>query len=428
MGKWRGHGYPATIVAAACSAVAGVGARGDINGFGNGAGFTVNNNTAGAASINAGTLTLTTGVNSQASTVFNNTPQSVGNFTASFTYTDVSTGGADGFAFLLHNDPRGLTALGADGGALGYGGGSPITPSAAVNFNIYDGNGGSRVGFSRGGNVGYSFPNTGAVNLTNGQPVNVTINYATVGSAGVISATLTQGGNTFTTRPQAFNVTSYVGGNTAIVGVGGGTGGLNASQTLSNFSFTSGTAAAPAGKFNVIQATDSVTQINGTQFPNGDNGTFAPGAEGVTNATDKGVGSKYLNFGGAGSGLTVTPGIGSTVVTGLVLTSANDAPERDPASYLIRGSNDGTNFTDIFTGSVPAFSGRFVEQELTFPNTVAYTTYQVVFPTVADSTTNNSMQIGEVQLMGVGAPVPEPGSLALLGLLGAATFARRRRS
>ena len=55
--------------------------------------------------------------------------------------------------------------------------------------------------------------------------------------------------------------------------------------------------------------------------------------------------TKYLNFDQLNTGFTVTPAIGLSVVQCLTLTSANDAPERDPASYQLAGSYDGTNFT-----------------------------------------------------------------------------------
>ena len=417
------------VLLAACAGAAWVGivpapaARADINGF-DPATFIVSNNASGQAAISGGTLTITTTVNSQASSAFNNTPQNIGNFTANFTYTDVSTGGADGFAFILQNDPRGLNALGDGGGSIGYGGANPIKPSAAVDFNIYSGNGGSRMGFTDTGNVRYSFPNTGAVDITNGQPVNVTISYAPKGNAGVLTATLQQGANTFT-RSTAYNATALAGGSTALVGFSGGTGGLNANQTLSNFTFTSGTATVPAGPYNILQASDTVAFVNGAQFPAGSSNE--PG-EGAAKAIDKAIGTKYLNFSGAGSGLIVTPGIGPTVITGINLTSANDAPERDPASYTILGSNDGgLTFTPIAADVVPAFSGRFVEQDFTFPNALPYAMYEVLFPTVANPAANNSMQIGEVQLIGTTA-VPEPTTLAMFALAGLPLLARRRRA
>src|SRR5512138_89514 len=80
----------------------------------------------------------------------------------------------------------------------------------------------------------------------------------------------------------------------------------------------------------------------------------SPGSEGVANAIDNAP-TKYLNFDRLNTGFTVTPRVGLSVVQCLTLTSANDAPDRDPASYLLSGSYDGTNFTDISAGSVPSF-------------------------------------------------------------------------
>jgi len=50
-------------------------------------------------------------------------------------------------------------------------------------------------------------------------------------------------------------------------------------------------------------------------------------------------------------------------VAGLGLTSANDAPDRDPATFVLSGSNDGgATFTEIASGDVPAFGARFERQ------------------------------------------------------------------
>src|SRR2546427_374216 len=85
----------------------------------------------------------------------------------------------------------------------------------------------------------------------------------------------------------------------------------------------------------------------------------SPGSEGVANAIDNVTGTKYLNFDAANNakptGFTVTPNVGDTIVSGLSLTSANDAPERDPSSYVLTGSNDGSNYVSISSGSVPLF-------------------------------------------------------------------------
>src|SRR5437016_8295097 len=81
----------------------------------------------------------------------------------------------------------------------------------------------------------------------------------------------------------------------------------------------------------------------------------SPGSEGVANAIDN-TQNKYLNFDGANSavptGFTVTPNVGPTIVTGLTLTSANDAADRDPTTYTLAGSFDGTTYFPIASGSV----------------------------------------------------------------------------
>ena len=138
-----------------------------------------------------------------------------------------------------------------------------------------------------------------------------------------------------------------------------------------------------------------------------------PGGEHAGLAIDNNSSTKYLNFDKLDTGLTITTGGG--VVTGLGLTSANDAPERDPASFVLSGSNDGgATFTEIATGDIAAFGARFERQEVSFDNSTAYTTYRVVFPTVANADAANSMQIAEIELLGQAAEVqPEPEAPAL---------------
>ena len=118
------------------------------------------------------------------------------------------------------------------------------------------------------------------------------------------------------------------------------------------------------------------------------------------------------------TGFMVTPRAGSSVVSGISLQSANDSPERDPASYKLEGSNDGgTTFAVISEGAVGAFSGRFTKQSVTFVNTKAYTSYRLTFPTVANGTAANSMQIAEVELLG---KVLGPATAATVGIAKAA--------
>jgi len=128
-----------------------------------------------------------------------------------------------------------------------------------------------------------------------------------------------------------------------------------------------------------------------------------PGSEGVANAIDNQP-TKYLNFDKLNTGFTVSPRAGLTIVSGLTLTSANDAPERDPADYVLSGSYDGISFTTISSGTVAAFPSRFFKNTILFNNRIPYLQYRLVFPNVANAGAANSMQISEVELLGVLAP------------------------
>ena len=140
----------------------------------------------------------------------------------------------------------------------------------------------------------------------------------------------------------------------------------------------------------------------------------------VTNVEDNTL-FQYVNFGGNGGtapfsgpvAFQVTPSIGSTVVTGIRFFTASSHPEDDPADYLIQGSDDGVDFTNIAGGLLslpvernaaggPINDTNQVLQEVVFPNGTAYTIYQITFTNIADQTgtASNGLQIAEVQLLG----------------------------
>lgn len=153
---------------------------------------------------------------------------------------------------------------------------------------------------------------------------------------------------------------------------------------------------------------DTVSIVNGVNDGDGYNGT-SPVSEGVDKAID-GTTSKYLNFKDFGSGLIVTPLSGSSAVVGLRIFTANDHPDRDPASYRLEGSNDGgLTWTEIGTGGLDLPMGRNPAgqsvstaeyfQEVLIPNDDSYTSYRLTFPTLRDAATARGMQVGEVQLL-----------------------------
>ena len=126
----------------------------------------------------------------------------------------------------------------------------------------------------------------------------------------------------------------------------------------------------------------------------------SPGAERVINVADGTNSTKYLNFDKLNTGFTIIPARGDSVITGIRLISANDAPERDPSSFLIEGTSDLKTFTKVATNAIPAFTARFATNTVSFANTAAFSAYRVTFPTVSNATTANSMQVAEVQLLG----------------------------
>ena len=163
---------------------------------------------------------------------------------------------------------------------------------------------------------------------------------------------------------------------------------------------------------NVVQPGDAIIASSAN----------SPGSEGVANAID-GTQAKYLNRDSATpaikpAGFVVTPSVGATLINGLSMQSANDAPERDPLSVTLEGSNDDT-VTDFNSGTwvliykndaVPIFATRFQTQTFLFDNVIPYKHYRwTVLKTATDN--NCCMQIAEVQLLGSGAPknVVQPG-------------------
>jgi cbb3-type cytochrome oxidase cytochrome c subunit len=138
----------------------------------------------------------------------------------------------------------------------------------------------------------------------------------------------------------------------------------------------------------------------------------SPPYESPRQAIDNDPRTKYLNFGKAGSGLVITIPGAPVVVTGLELTSANDSPDRDPASYLLEGSTDGKSFARIDARPVAAFADRFKVQMFEFENNEVYSVYRLTFPTLRGDRNADAMQIAEVGLFA--SPKPEPGLASTL--------------
>ncbi|WP_370941733.1 GH92 family glycosyl hydrolase [Amycolatopsis sp. cg5] len=95
----------------------------------------------------------------------------------------------------------------------------------------------------------------------------------------------------------------------------------------------------------------------------------------------------------------------ATSITHYAVTSANDAPERDPKDWTLQGSNDALTWTDIDKQAGQSFSDRFQQKD-----------YKLAAPTAAfkyfryDVTRNNGgpiMQVAEL-LLANDEPAPPP--------------------
>ena len=121
----------------------------------------------------------------------------------------------------------------------------------------------------------------------------------------------------------------------------------------------------------------------------------SPGNEGPANAFDNNPYTKYLNFDKQNAGVTIQLNAGR-VVTSFKLTTANDAVERDPTSYKLYGSNDGSTWTLIQQGSLSLSDNRFsVSSDIAVTNSTAYVYYFMIFPSIKNNA-GNSVQIAEI--------------------------------
>jgi hypothetical protein len=226
-----------------------------IGGFNGGAGFTAN----GGATFNGDTLTITDNHLSEARSVFYNIKQPVQMFSAEFTYS--ATNGtpfmADGGAFVIQDDPAGANALGAIGGSLGYaglGGGPGISPSVALEFNVFAGHV-LGIQVATNGSV-FNYISTAPVDLTSGAAIDVKILY----SNGDMNVVLTQNGSIFV-HDFMVDIPSILGQGQAFVGFTGATGGLGGGtvvQTISSFTYSPQMSLAITGPSSLPNGTEGV--------------------------------------------------------------------------------------------------------------------------------------------------------------------------
>jgi hypothetical protein len=157
---------------------------------------------------------------------------------------------------------------------------------------------------------------------------------------------------------------------------------------------------ATGGGSNRIDRTDA----GGTITARGEN---ASANEGKDKAFDNSTSTKWLDVSATSWIQFQFAGGNRYACTEYTITSANDAQQRDPKSWTLKGSNDGASWTTLDSRSNVAFTARFQKLTFTFSNTTQYGYYRL------DNITNNSgtlIQLAEIEFVEyTGGTTPLPG-------------------
>jgi hypothetical protein len=164
----------------------------------------------------------------------------------------------------------------------------------------------------------------------------------------------------------------------------------------------------------ILQAGDAILAIDAGPLTSH---SRHPGGEDAPKAVDSNPATKYLNFGDQGSranarnsGFIVTPTNPGTIVQSMVITTANDAENRDPTRWAIYGTNDpitsannsdgqAENWTLISEGDVALPATRqTLGPVLPFANATPYNSYRIVFPELKNFRDDGLMQVADVGL------------------------------
>ena len=125
---------------------------------------------------------------------------------------------------------------------------------------------------------------------------------------------------------------------------------------------------------------------------------WSPRGEGVYKALDGTPETKYLNFGGAGTGLEFDLSKAHRIGA-IYLTSGNDRRERDPKRVRVEGFNDQTMTYDLIDDrDVPVFTDRKQEQKIELMQVDPQASYKRVRVTFPEVTSSWMVQVADVQL------------------------------
>ncbi|RSM53875.1 alpha-mannosidase, partial [Actinoplanes sp. ATCC 53533] len=90
------------------------------------------------------------------------------------------------------------------------------------------------------------------------------------------------------------------------------------------------------------------------------------------------------------------------------LTSANDAPERDPRDWTLQGSADGTTWTTVDTQTGQAFTARFQTKTYTVADPASFPIYRL---TITGHPSGNLTQLADLELADANVTPPPAGPM-----------------
>lgn len=197
----------------------------------------------GSASVVAGVATLTDNFG-QAGSIFATTKQCITNYHTVFDFQQTPVDGspsADGVTFAIQNDSRGATALGAEGGALGYLFGIAASVASGLDYGFNNfGEGLNSLDLLQNGNALLGpFLNPSPIDFRNTHVKHVHETYNS--STKVLSVSITDNTThlSYSHTYTGIDIPKIVGAKTAYVGFTGGTGAFAAVQKITNWTFTS---------------------------------------------------------------------------------------------------------------------------------------------------------------------------------------------
>lgn len=125
----------------------------------------------------------------------------------------------------------------------------------------------------------------------------------------------------------------------------------------------------------------------------------SPAGESLTKLTDNSCATKYCTKIAVGDSIVIKYKSSVSVVLGsYTLTSANDASERDPKTWTLQASNDGTSWVDLDHQTNQTFSERNLKKTFYLANREAYTYFKLNITELSTSATT-IFQLSEWQLL-----------------------------